>query len=278
MPCSNCTKNGLNCGEKVWGEGRRALLASENSNCGDQSANGAELQQRNDCMDVEEIPRASATPDTEQNGSFDNALIRESLEKWLRCPSPDRYDRTIGMYLISRFGRKFPSKAVHHTFLRKIKISPYAVPLSALEYYMLSLRNSCLAMNARADIAGFYASYFIANSTYFEDPVVLSKILLKVNRITSPWTHMLRELRNYDFRRIRLDDLGTQEALVNEIRSYFDSWFYREPFGESGASNLIAAVIERNTTFRFPLCFPIDGRMRLVERIDASDSLLLELS
>src|SRR5271170_5817808 len=164
MPCTKCFEKGFVCGveEKVWGASRQALDGSDD---GVQNANGLVGSPDHEDMDVEEIPRAVAKPDSEYINPVDGVLLQSFWPELLCDEDLDDPHRAWGIYLLNRFGPNISSKAVRHAILSvvaKDSQKTFGLDDSSSEHFGLSLRYVQQAINERDYIEVLYASFWLS--------------------------------------------------------------------------------------------------------------------
>ena len=145
----------------MWGSNRQAL---EKSNRQAKIADGFSEQPDGDDMDVEEIPRAPATPGTEDINSSEGALLRFFWQDMFRKGEDWRIETVFGTQLLHRFGPNISSKAVRHALLSAFSMEDEydRFALSGIEHSVLAIYYTQQAINEHAYVEILYAAFLMA--------------------------------------------------------------------------------------------------------------------
>jgi hypothetical protein len=108
-------------------------------------------------MDIEEIPRAPATPGTEDINSSEGAFLRLF---WQDMYKEGRVVIALGTQLLHRFGPNISSKAVRHALL-SASSTDYTFALSGIEHSVLAIHYTQQAINEQAYVEILYAALFM---------------------------------------------------------------------------------------------------------------------
>jgi len=184
----------------VWGSHRQAL---EKSNRRAQIADGFSEQLDGDDMDIEEIPRAPATPGTEDISSSEGACLRFF---WQHIFSEEL---AVGTQLLQRFGPNISSKAVRQALLSACssmgdQYDRFA--LSGIEHLVLAIHYTLQAINEHAYVEILYAAVLmITYSTNEPDPDLSAEELANVIlHHAIAYTFCLRNLSTVDVKEVWL--------------------------------------------------------------------------